>query len=212
MSVVLDIQVDTADVSRLLAAADRNRAVLGKGMRESIQWAGVMLAKSLAARTMVSAKKREVVDMPIQRIRRDGDVDERYAKFGVKKWVRGTQVVKPLAGYGKGGYTRYTSRSAAAKDRRVIIGRRGLAKKSWAWAARTMVTGGVVNAMGVPDVAVIRWEGGYIAPSVRITNRLRYMEKALEGGYSAVQSAINAAANKMEHEISRKAAEAYGAT
>ena len=212
MAVELDIQVDTADVSRLLAQADRNRAVLGKGMRESIQWAGVMLAKSLAARTKVSAKKREVVDMPIQRIRRDGGVDERYAKYGMKWWKRGIQEIRPLAGYGKGGYTRYTSRSAAAKDRRVVIGRRGLAKKSWGWAAHNMITGGSGKVMGVPDVAVIRWEGGYIDPSVRITNRLRYMEKALEGGFSAVQSAIEAAADKMEHEIGRKAAEAYGAT
>lgn len=45
-----------------------------------------------------------------------------------------------------------------------------------------------------------------------MTNRLRYMEKALQGGYSAVQSALDAAANKMEHEIGRKAAEAYGAS
>ena len=87
MAVELDIQVDTADVSRLLAAADRNRAVLGKGMRESIQWAGVMLAKSLAARTKVSAKKREVVDMPIQRVTKAGEVDRRYAPWGFKKWV-----------------------------------------------------------------------------------------------------------------------------
>ena len=212
MAVELDIQVDTADVSRLLAQADRNRAVLGKGMRESIQWAGVMLAKSLAARTKVSAKKREVVDMPIQRVTKSGEVDSRYAKFGVKRWIRGAQVVKPLGGHGKGGYTRYKSISDAKKDRRVRIGRRGLAKKSWGWAAHNMVTGGSGRVYGIPDVTVIRWEGGYINPSVRITNRLRYMEKALEGGYSAVQSAINAAANKMEHEIGRKAAEAYGAS
>ena len=212
MAVELDIQVDTADVSRLLAAADRNRAVLGKGMRESIQWAGVMLAKSLAARTIVSKKRRDFVHMPIQRITKENKVDARFAKFGMKRWSRGVMDIVPIAGYGKGGYTRYKSLSEASKDRRGKIGRRGLAKKSWGWASHNMVTGGSGKVMYVPDVVVIRWEGGYINPSVRITNRLRYMEKALKGGYSAVQSAINAAANKMEHEIGRKAAEAYGAS
>lgn len=211
MAVELEIQVDTADVSRLLAAADRNRAVLGKGMRESIQWAGVMLAKSLAARTVVSQKRREVVNIPIQRITRAGEADKRYAKYAMKKWSRGVQEIVPIAGFGSGGYTRYNSLSAAKKDRRTTIGRRGLAKKSWGWAAHNMVTGGAANILRVPDVTVIQWDGGYIDPSVRITNRLRYMEKALDGGFSAVQSAVNAAANKMEHEISRKAAEAYGA-
>ena len=225
MSVVLDIQVDTADVSRLRAQADRNRAVLGKGMRESIQWAGVMLAKSLAARTKVSAKKREVVDMPIQRVTKAGEVDRRYAPWGFKKWVtsgdyasKGTErgprhlVILPLYRHGRFGIEKFKTKSEASKAPRVRIGRSGLAKKSWGWAAHNMITGGSGRVYGIPDVAVIRWEGGYIDPSVRITNRLRYMEKALEGGFSAVQSAIDAAANKMEHEIGRKAAEAYGAS
>ena len=212
MAVELDIQVDTADVSRLMAQIDRARGQLGKGMKEAMQWGGIMLAKSLAARTAVSKKNRDVVNMPIQRVTKSGEVDSRYAKFGVKRWIRGAQVVKPLGGHGKGGYTRYKSISEAKKDRRVRIGRRGLAKKSWGWAAHNMVTGGAASVMGVPDVASINWSGGYTNPSVRITNRLRYMEKALEGGFSAVQSALDAAANKMEHEISRKAAEAYGAS
>ena len=212
MAVELDIQVDTADVSKLLAQADRNRAVLGKSCRESLQWGGILLCQSLAARTIVSEKKHIVVETPRMRITKDGLVDARYAKYAAIKWRKGSQYLRPIAGYGKGGYTRYKSKSEAAKDKKVIIGRRGLAKKSWGWAAHNMITGGSGKVMGVPDVAVIRWEGGYIDPSVRITNRLRYMEKALEGGYSAVQSALDAAANKMEHEIGRKAAEAYGAT
>lgn len=225
MAVELDIQVDTADVSKLLAQVDRNRAVLGKGMRESIQWAGVMLAKSLAARTKVSAKKREVVDMPIQRVTKAGEADRRYAPWGFKKWAtstdyasKGTErgprhlVILPLYRYNKFGVEKFKTKSEASKAPRVRIGRSGLAKKSWGWAANHMITGGAGKIMGVPDVAVIRWEGGYVNPSVRMTNRLRYMEKALDGGFSAVQSAMNAAANKMEHEISRKAAEAYGAS
>ncbi len=209
MPVAVDVQVNTADVSRLMAQIDRARGQLGKGMKEAMQWGGIMLAKSLAARTIVSKKNRDVVKMPIQRVTKAGAVDSRYAKFGVKRWIRGSQVVKPLAGYGKGGYTRYKSISEAKKDRRVKIGRRGLAKKSWGWAANNMVTGGTTSMMGVPDVASINWSGGYTNPTVRITNRLRYMEHALDGGFSAVQSALDAAANKMEHEITRKVEAAF---
>lgn len=212
MAVVLAATVDTAQADALFEQIDRNRAVLGKGMRESIQWGGSLLARSLVARTTVSKKRREVVNLPIQRLTRSGEADRRYACFGVKKWIAGAQVVKPLGGHGKGGYTRYKSISEAKKDRRVRIGRRGLAKKSWAIMANRMATGGTEAIMGVKDASSVNWSGGYVNPSVRMTNRLRYMEKALEGGYSAVQSALDAAANKMEHEIGRKAAEAYGAS
>jgi len=211
MAVVLTATVDTAQADALFEQIDRNRAVLGKGMRESIQWGGSLLARSLAARTTVSEKRREVVDLPIQRLTRSGEADRRYARFGVKKWIAGAQVVKPL-NRGGIGLPQYTTISEAKKDRRTIIGRRGLAKKSWAIMANRMATGGTDAIMGVKDASSVNWSGGYVNPSVRMTNRLRYMEKALEGGYSAVQSAVNAAANKMEHEISRKAAEAYGAS
>ena len=63
--------------------------------------------------------------------------------------------------------------------------------------------------MGVADAAAVEWSGGYTNPTVRLTNNLRYMESALEGGLSAVQSALDAAANKMEANITRKAQEAF---
>lgn len=211
MVATMDIQVDTAEADALFAQMERNRATLGKSCRESLQWGGRLLCQSLAARTTVSKKKREVVSIPIQRITKENEVDRRYAPYGMKRWKRGVQDIVPLAGYGKGGYTRYKSLSEASKDRRVKIGRRGLAKKSWAWAAMNMAMGGEAMLMRVPDVASVSWSGGYVTPAVRITNRLRYMEHALMGGYSAVESAFQAAANKMEHEITRKASEAYGA-
>jgi hypothetical protein len=211
MAVELTATIDTAQADALFKQIDRNRAVLGKGMRESVQWGGSLLARSLAARTSVSEKRREVVDMPIQRLTRAGEADRRYARFGVKKWIAGVQVIKPINRGGRG-VPPYATISEARKDRRTIIGRRGLAKKSWAIMANRMVTGGTDSIMGVRDASSVNWSGGYVNPSVRMTNRLRYMEKALQGGFSAVQSAMNAAANKMEHEISRKAAEAYGAS
>ena len=122
----------------------------------------------------------------------------------------GVLVNRVIAGHGKGGYTRYTSIDDARKDRRAIIGRRGLAKKSWDWIATNTITGGVAQMMGVPNVGSIEWSGGYTEPSMRVTNRLRYMEHALEGGYSAVQDAFTAAANKMGHEIERKTAQTWG--
>lgn len=208
MPASVSVKVDTASVDKLMAQIDRARGQLGKGMKEAMQWGGVFLAKSLAARTAVSAKRRDVVELPIQRVTKAGEADKRYARFGVKKWVRGVEVVRPLVRPSRGAKP-YATISEAKKDRRTIIGRRGLGKKSWSVTASRMITGGTVAVMGVLDAASVEWSGGYVNPSVRLTNRLRYMEHALDGGFSAVQSALDAAANKMEHEITRKVEAAF---
>ena len=118
--------------------------------------------------------------------------------------------MRPLMKKGRGRFENFASISEAKKSKKVVIGRRGLAKKSWGWLASNTINGGVASMMGVPDTGSVEWSGGYTAPSMRVTNRLRYMEHALEGGYSAVQDAFTAAANKMGHEIERKTAQTWG--
>ena len=206
----MDVKVDAVEAEALFERIEQARERLGMSLRESIAYGGTMVANSLKARTRESKKNRDMVNAPIQRVNVGGGADKRYAKFWMKGFRRGSPTITPIAGHGKGGYIRYKSLSEAKRDRRAKIGRRGLAKKSWAWIATNTITGGVASMMGVPDVGSIEWSGGYTEPSMRVTNRLRYMEHALEGGYSSVQDAFTAAANKMGHEIERKTAQTWG--
>jgi hypothetical protein len=130
----------------------------------------------------------------------------------MKYWKAGVELVRPLGGVGKGAYKRYKSRAEARRDRRTNIGRSGLAKKTWAWAARHMASGGTADIMRVQNVATIEWGGvRYVDSNVRITNRLRYIDKALIGGRGAIDSALTAASNKMEHLITQRLEEAVRA-
>jgi hypothetical protein len=210
--VTTEIEVDQRDVDRLSRTIDRASEALGKSTREAVQWGGVLFAQSMSPRTKISDKKRKVVEMPIQRITTSGRADRRYARFGMKYWKAGVELVRPLGGVGKGAYKRYKSRAEARRDRRTNIGRSGLAKKTWAWAARHMASGGTADIMRVQNVATIEWGGvRYVDSNVRITNRLRYIDKALIGGRGAIDSALTAASNKMEHLITQRLEEAVRA-
>jgi len=60
--------------------------------------------------------------------------------------------------------------------------------------------------MRIPKVSEVDWFGEVDAPELRITNNLKYIEFALRGGRGAVDTALGKAANKLEHEIERRAA------
>ena len=94
-------------------------------------------------------------------------------------------------------------------DKRRIIGRSGLAKKSWQWC-RSNMRGGIARLMGLAHVAEVRWSGGADNPTVEVSNSLRYIQKALKSGPSDVSSAAARASNAMEHQIDKKVAQKMG--
>ena len=89
------------------------------------------------------------------------------------------------------------------KDRRRKIGRRGLAKKAWAWAAGRAYSGGTGNIMGVSGAADVHIYRDKDNPGVRITDHLRYATAAFKSS-NAVEGALGNAARKLEHNIIQK--------
>jgi hypothetical protein len=93
-------------------------------------------------------------------------------------------------------------------DKRRVIGRRGLAKKVWTWAATNMTRGGSASFFQVPDVARIAVSGGTHDPTIKINDNLRYATAAMRPG--AVDSVLGNAARNMAYNIDKAAQKVAG--
>jgi len=229
----VSIEIKKADVSRLFAQMQRAQKHLGKDLKESVKWGGILLMQSLAAQTKVSKKLRPIVKNPDKRYK----TDARRAPFGVMRWDKhGKKVFRPIYRTGEFGRVRFLDKKtfevkyintltgtvhrasrydqtpdlSIKTDKRRKIGRRGFAKKTWQWATRSM-GGGTANLMRVMGIADIRWSGGTSNPTVTIINRINYMDKALKGGLMAVNRSIENAARKMANRIDDRIAKKLGA-
>ena len=234
----VSIEFPRVKADKLFAQMKRANKSLGKDMKQTVRWGGVLLMQSLSAGTKVSKKLRKIVRNPDKRYK----TDARRAPFGVFRYDKhGRKAFKAIYRTGEFGKLRFFDKKTAGwfdrsggpghwkklpsgadpanpesvvpgikTDKRRKIGRRGFAKKTWKWAVRSM-SGGTANIMRVPDIASIRWSGGTVNPTVTIINRINYMNKALKGGLMAVNSAMEKAANKMSNRIDSLVAKKMGA-
>jgi len=229
----VSIEFKKVDVSRLFAQMQRAQKELGKDLKQSVKWGGILLMQSLAKRTRISKKQRRIVRNPDKRYR----TDARRAPFGVFRYDKhGKKVFRPIYRTGEFGRVRFLDKKtfevkyintltgavhraerfdqtpdlSIKTDKRRNIGRRGFAKKTWQWATRSM-GGGTANLMRVMGIADIRWSGGTSNPTVTIINRINYMDKALKGGLMAVNRSIENAARKMANRIDDRIAKKLGA-
>ena len=229
----VSIEFKKVDVSRLFAQMQRAQKELGKDLKQSVKWGGILLMQSLAAQTKVSKKLRPIVKNPDKRYK----TDARRAPFGVMRWDKhGKKVFRPVYRTGEFGRVRFLDKKtfevkyintltgtvhrasrydqtpdlSIKTDKRRKIGRRGFAKKTWKWATKSMA-GGTANIMRVMGIADIRWSGGTDNPTVTIINRINYMDKALKGGLMAVNTAMENAARKMANRIDDRVAKKMGA-
>ena len=229
----VSIELKKVDVSRLFAQMQRAQKELGKDLKQSVKWGGILLMQSLAAQTKVSKKLRPIVKNPDKRYK----TDARRAPFGVMRWDKhGKKVFRPVYRTGEFGRVRFLDKKtfevkyintltgtvhrasrydqtpdlSIKTDKRRKIGRRGFAKKTWKWATKSMA-GGTANIMRVMGIADIRWSGGTDNPTVTIINRINYMDKALKGGLMAVNTAMENAARKMANRIDDRVAKKMGA-
>jgi hypothetical protein len=225
---MIDVSVSSTDLRGLMAAMERGRRELGKTLRGSIAWAGAKVAKSLSAGTRQSPKLRKVIRNPHPDARRDG----RRAKFGVEKYDRnGVKYFAPIGRTGEFGKIRFVAKRTGEylsrdrvtgkvarvrfetsadtvpgimQSRKRVIGRSGLAKKSWKLARSRMNTGGTGRVMDVEAPVRVSWRGRDDYAVLRIENDLRYATKALRGGEAGVGLAIEAAARGMMGLIDRR--------
>jgi len=229
----VSIEFPKRDVRALFAQMQRAQKELGKDLKQSVKWGGILLMQSLAAQTKVSKKLRPIVKNPDKRYK----TDARRAPFGVMRWDKhGKKVFRPVYRTGEFGRVRFLDKKtfevkyintltgtvhrasrydqtpdlSIKTDKRRKIGRRGFAKKTWKWATKSMA-GGTANIMRVMGIADIRWSGGTDNPTVTIINRINYMDKALKGGLMAVNTAMGNAARKMANRIDDRVAKKMGA-
>jgi hypothetical protein len=233
MPIDTQIEFPQADVDAMFAQMERARKELGKSFKDSLQWGGALLVRSLAASTKQIPKSqlRPIVRNPDERWK----TDRRRAPFGVMKYHNGKQVFLPIFRGGEFGRNRFydprtmswferfgpqknTWRKVASgpdpgnpeiivpgimTDKRRQIPRKGFAKRSWGWLGRQMRNGGSISVDGVPDLGHVRWSGGTADPTVHILNKVKYADKALKGGKMAIETAFARASQAMLGRINR---------
>ena len=100
----IEIRMDEPGARALMRELHRANEQLGKPIRQSIQWAGYYVSRSLGARTKVSKKLRPVV-RPFKAGTKDKDnrykTDLRRAAWGVPVYRKGVRTFKPI---GRTGY------------------------------------------------------------------------------------------------------------
>ena len=230
MALESNIQFPEAKVAALFDQIDRASRELGKGIMDSLKWGGTLLCKSLGAQTKVAPKLRPVVRNPNPRWKTDRRVAPfgvyRWDKSGAKvfKPIYRTGEYGSIRFFDKKSFSWYNRFHGENKwqkipsgpdianpeiiapgimsDKRRVIGRRGLAKQTWSWAAAAIHRGGVGSVLGVPNVASVTLMTSDQYPAIAIRNNLRYAEAAMMAG--AVEAAITNAGNKMAHLIDQK--------
>jgi len=97
-------------------------------------------------------------------------------------------------------------------DKRRVIGRRGLAAKSWRFMGKFAKRGGVVKVFDVQRAGEASWSGTQENPALLLRNELNYAGDAFKsGGKQAVSSALSRAADRLSHQIDQRAAKLMGA-
>jgi hypothetical protein len=233
MSVATSIQIDKSGLDALWRAAERAQREFGKTVPDSLSWAAGKLCTSLAAATRVSDTLRPVVENPDPRAKTDG----RFSKFGVYKFKPDrSQYFVPIYRTGEYGKSRYidekTLRTVTIVDgKRVFsyietgtgefqapgimqskkrnIGRSGLAKRVWQWAAAHAFSGGVAVVDGMPDIAAVNLSAAGDTIELHIQNSLRYAAQAMAGGRQNVSGAAQRAADSLQHVMDGRIAKAY---
>ena len=211
------IEFPREDVRALFRAMERAQGVLGKSVPQAQRMAMKSVLSSMAASTKVSKEFRDYKDTG--RTSRSGQ----NKVYAVKtKYSTPRRKGKALRVSWQGPWREqliYAPNETELKQRRaVIIQMRGLAAESWRQAG---VRGGVrltkaeratkrsAHNAYITKRAAHRWVEWQSSsrgddPYIRVTNRLPYINEALDGGPSAVSTAMARGARGLEHHIDKQ--------
>lgn len=222
----VDINFPQNDIDMLFHQINRAEKKLNKSSKDAIAWAGSYLCNSIAARTKQAPKLRRIVRNPDKRYKTDRRRAP-FGVYVYKKGKKVFKPIFRTGEYGKirfydknsaswferHGPNRNTWRKVASgpdianpeiivpgikRDRRRIIGRRGLAKKTWKALAKLTKRNGYVTTMNVKS-GQLQWSFGGL--SLKISNNLDYARDALK---SNINEALNAAAKKLAYRIDQQ--------
>ena len=228
---MVSASIPRADMDALVRQMDRAEKLIGKSVRESVAWAGNYVAISLGAITKVSKKKRKVEQRPDNKWK----TDARVGRWGTYKYKNGQKYWVPIYRTGEYGRIYFKSKKSARmltwdqrsgdvqpieyttgakpeddmpgimQSKKLIIGRRGLAKRSWKYLKARMRVGGAISDHGTGNIGAVIWRDiGGVNPTLIINNDLRYAMTALKGDASALSGAVGKAARNMERELTRR--------
>jgi hypothetical protein len=218
------MDVSQGEIDRLMAQINRAQKKAGKSMGHAINMAMRAVLTSLAKRTKVSKEFRDY-----KHVGQSGS--GKTQKYEVTtKYVTPSRKGKSLRRSWQGPMRPqmiYAKDESELKKRpAVIISLRGLAKQTWVEANKKGIDWKVSGALikqnknkhnaRVMKKTARRWASAELHlkgddPWVRVTNKLSYIEDALEGGSSAVSMAIGKAASAMEKTLDNQIARAMGA-
>ena len=206
------IEFPRADVDALFAQIDRAQKEVGASLGGAIRTATNRVALSMGTSTRVAPKYRTIKDTG------DGSgvrkFDPKTGKFYRNKRfeVYNDKTRRPFDVWAK-------NMREAKRDKRVMLGRRGLAKLAWRKAAQgaSAAAGFGVGATGMAaryyagrhgkGDAVYRGDN----PWSKMSNFLDYAGSALVGGPNTVDTAMSRAADAMAHIIDGKIKKKMGA-
>jgi hypothetical protein len=228
MAATLGIEFDQKVASDLMRAVKRDAKYTGGTLGKSLGWAGVNICKSLGALTPQGKQKlRKVITNPDERWKRDN----RMARFGVMRLFQDKPAkFLPIKGTGEfGAKIRFKSKTTGEmltrtpdgkvhrlavalgtgpdqvpgimQSKKRIIGKRGMAKRSWKLLQMRMGRGGYIVYEGVPDLGDVTLKSMKTDPTITIRNRISYMMKIIKGGSAALNSAMASAEKGMVYQI-----------
>jgi hypothetical protein len=232
----MTFQLSPHDVRAFRASMDRAQKKLGKSSKQAVAMAGRFIARSLSAATKIAPKLRPIVENPDKRYKTDARRAP-LGVFKYRNGQKYFAPIFRTGEFGKirffnkktfswferhNGSNKWESLPSGpdvanpeivapgiVKDRRRNIGRRGMARKMWQWAAVNMNKGGAVSLFKVPSVGRITIAGGDTNPSIKIEDNLRYAADALKPG--ALSSVVSKALAAMAFNITRLAEKKLGA-
>ena len=204
---------------------------LGSSANEALAHAAYYIARSLGAATKKSATKRPIVQNPDPRWERDKRMAQwGVMKFRGDR----SSYFSPIYRTGEFGKVRFISKTTAemlerdritgevhrvristgtnpeleipgiAQSKKRIIGRSGLAKKSWTTMQTKVARGGNVSIAGTGNVGSVTWFSDKKTKSIALKNDLRYAMDAIIGGASEIDIVVTKASNAMAHAIQRQ--------
>lgn len=216
--IAIDIRFPQADIDKMARNIDRAQKELGKSIKESVKWAAVNVATSLAASTKVSQKKRKVVDLrkfdtsykgpsklgAIAKNREWKDVFLPIENFGrgvvfFRSKTTGEQLgmIKATKEVHKAEWFVINSKKAVSRAAEIVqIKMSGLAKKTNLWLSKN------ARSASRNGQASVNWTMGN--NTCILSNFLPYVYKAFKTeGKQTVSTALARASDSMANKIEK---------
>jgi hypothetical protein len=202
-----------SDLNALKAQMERAQELLGKSMAASVQMAMKAVLNSLAKSTRVAERYRAYEQVGVSRsgLNKVYKVTTKYSTPA----RRGKSLRRSWQGDWRSQLIYAPNESSLKRRPAVIVAMRGLAAESWRQAgARSALRIGKAEMGGsraahntrIMRKAARRWVSvdkdlRSDNPYMRVTNQLKYIRQALQGGEQSVNTAMKRAADGMAHRI-----------